>query len=156
MVAGKPAYALNVSRCVTFWSIFLAAVFLASTAKAASIPLDLREIHVLNRLGFGPRPGDIERVKAIGVEQFIREQLAGDELPGYNPDAIIARAGAYFDIEEVRDLGELASRLAQEGARRPAIGLAQGCSLGGLFFGAHLPLAGGEPRGGYSCRIGDA
>jgi uncharacterized protein (DUF1800 family) len=35
-----------------------------------------REIHVLNRLSFGPRPGDIERVKTIGVENFIREQLS--------------------------------------------------------------------------------
>jgi uncharacterized protein (DUF1800 family) len=81
MIAVKPAYALKVSQCVTFWSILLVAVFLASTAKASSIPSDLREIHVLNRLGFGPGPGDIERTKAIGVEQFIREQLSPNPLP---------------------------------------------------------------------------
>jgi len=40
------------------------------------IPADLREIHVLNRLGFGPRPGDIEQVRSIGVDRYIEEQLS--------------------------------------------------------------------------------
>jgi len=32
-------------------------------------------LHVLNRLTFGPRPGDVEMVKDMGVEQFISTQL---------------------------------------------------------------------------------
>lgn len=32
-------------------------------------------IHVLNRLGFGVRPGDIEKVKAIGIDKYIEQQL---------------------------------------------------------------------------------
>jgi uncharacterized protein (DUF1800 family) len=32
-------------------------------------------VHVLNRLAFGPRPGDIERVGRLGVERWIRQQL---------------------------------------------------------------------------------
>ena len=31
-----------------------------------------RIIHVLNRLGFGARPGDVERVKAMGLENYIQ------------------------------------------------------------------------------------
>ncbi len=31
--------------------------------------------HVLNRLGFGARPGEVERVKAIGLESYIKQQL---------------------------------------------------------------------------------
>jgi uncharacterized protein (DUF1800 family) len=43
-------------------------------------------LHVLNRTGFGPRPGDIERVRAQGVVAYLDEQLhperiAEDELP---------------------------------------------------------------------------
>ncbi|HEY8026709.1 MAG TPA: DUF1800 domain-containing protein [Burkholderiaceae bacterium] len=34
-----------------------------------------RALHVLNRLGFGPRPGDIETVMAIGVDHYIDLQL---------------------------------------------------------------------------------
>jgi uncharacterized protein (DUF1800 family) len=34
-----------------------------------------RILHVLNRLAFGPRPGDFERVSAIGPERYVQEQL---------------------------------------------------------------------------------
>lgn len=36
---------------------------------------DQKILHVLNRLGFGARPGDVEKVKAIGVEKYIQLQL---------------------------------------------------------------------------------
>src|ERR1051325_9284291 len=32
-------------------------------------------LHVLNRLGFGARPGDVEKVKAIGLQKYIDQQL---------------------------------------------------------------------------------
>ena len=28
-------------------------------------------IHVLNRLSFGPRPGDIKRVKSMGIDNYL-------------------------------------------------------------------------------------
>jgi uncharacterized protein (DUF1800 family) len=33
-------------------------------------------LHVLNRLGFGARPGDVERVKAMGLKKYIEQQLS--------------------------------------------------------------------------------
>ena len=36
---------------------------------------DRRILHVLNRLAFGPRSGDLERVRAVGVEAWIERQL---------------------------------------------------------------------------------
>jgi uncharacterized protein (DUF1800 family) len=36
---------------------------------------DQKITHVLNRLGFGARPGDLERVKAIGLQKYIDQQL---------------------------------------------------------------------------------
>jgi uncharacterized protein (DUF1800 family) len=39
-----------------------------------------RIVHVLNRLGFGVRPGDIERVKALGIENYINQQLAPEKI----------------------------------------------------------------------------
>ena len=38
-------------------------------------------VHVLNRLGFGPRPGDIEKVAAMGLEAYIEQQLHPQEIP---------------------------------------------------------------------------
>ncbi len=32
-------------------------------------------LHVLNRLGFGARPGDVEKVKAMGLQKYIDQQL---------------------------------------------------------------------------------
>ena len=40
-----------------------------------------RIVHVLNRLGFGARPGDVERVKAMGVEAYVNQQLNPEKIP---------------------------------------------------------------------------
>ena len=39
-----------------------------------------RAVHVLNRLAFGPRPGDVERVAAMGVDQWIDLQLHPERI----------------------------------------------------------------------------
>ena len=46
-------------------------------------PLSPREraVHLLTRLAFGPRPGDIERVLEMGEEAWLEEQLAGPPDP---------------------------------------------------------------------------
>jgi Uncharacterized protein conserved in bacteria len=36
---------------------------------------DQKILHVLNRLGFGARPGDVEKVKAMGLQKYIDQQL---------------------------------------------------------------------------------
>jgi len=41
---------------------------------------DQRILHVLNRLGFGARPGDAQRVKAMGVDRYIELQLNPDKI----------------------------------------------------------------------------
>lgn len=50
---------------------------LAADVKNGKKPLteDQKAIHVLNRLGFGARPGDVEKVKAMGVKKYIESQL---------------------------------------------------------------------------------
>jgi uncharacterized protein (DUF1800 family) len=48
-------------------------------ASASSAPRTLTEqekaTHVLNRLTFGPRPGDVARVQSMGIRQYIEQQL---------------------------------------------------------------------------------
>src|SRR6202171_3397363 len=48
-----------------------------STAKLSQ---DQRILHVLNRLGFGARPGDLERVKAMGIDNYITQQLFPEKI----------------------------------------------------------------------------
>ncbi len=39
-----------------------------------------RALHALNRLAFGPRPGDFEHLRAIGPEAYIHQQLNPEEI----------------------------------------------------------------------------
>ncbi len=38
-------------------------------------------VHVLNRLGYGPRAGDVDRVKQLGVAPYIEQQLHPERMP---------------------------------------------------------------------------
>ena len=48
--------------------------------RRAGAQSDQAIIHVLNRIGFGPRPGDVEKVRAIGLQRYIDEQLHPERL----------------------------------------------------------------------------
>lgn len=50
------------------------------SAKKTGLTQEQRIVHVLNRLGFGARPGDVERVKSMGLENYINQQLAPEKL----------------------------------------------------------------------------
>src|SRR6185369_6392633 len=54
----------------------------APKGKLKQLPNDDRTItHVLNRIGFGPAPGDVKRVSQMGLEQYIEQQLHPEKLP---------------------------------------------------------------------------
>lgn len=58
-------------------------------------------LHLLNRVGFGARPGDVERVKEMGIQNYIEQQL--------NPAKI---SDAVADAK-VKDLATLSMTTAQ-------------------------------------------
>ncbi len=66
------------------WVTSFAAVISGQSMKratsAASLTADQRVLHVLNRLGFGARPGDVERVKAMGLDKYIELQLHPEKI----------------------------------------------------------------------------
>ena len=37
-------------------------------------------MHAMNRLGYGPRPGDVERIRTMGLEKWIDQQLHPDSI----------------------------------------------------------------------------
>ena len=56
------------------------------------VPTDDRtNLHVLNRLGYGPRPGDIARVRETGLETYIETQLFPDRIDDSGVDARLGR-----------------------------------------------------------------
>jgi len=58
--------------------------------------------HALNRLTFGPGPGDYARVAALGVDAFLEEQLAPEKIA----DGLCDRATARFAEAWWEPLGE--------------------------------------------------
>ena len=64
-----------------------------------------RASHALNRLTFGPRPGDVQRVMAIGVDKWIDLQLHPDKI---DDSALNAR------LEPFRTLRMNAKELAED------------------------------------------
>ncbi len=58
-------------------------------AGAAPGPLTEQEkiTHVLNRLGYGPRPGDAERVQKLGLRQYIEQQLNPEQINDASTEA---------------------------------------------------------------------
>ena len=57
-------------------------------AAKKTMTADQRVAHVLSRLTFGARPGDFERVRAMGVDTFISQQLDPDS---FDAGTVIAR-----------------------------------------------------------------
>src|SRR5206468_8117775 len=51
-----------------------------ATRRVGALSADERARHVLNRLAFGPRPGDEAAVRSIGVDRWIARQLEPDSI----------------------------------------------------------------------------
>lgn len=51
-----------------------------ATAAIPQLSEEQKILSLLNRAGFGPRPGDIERVRQMGIERYIEEQLHPEDL----------------------------------------------------------------------------
>ena len=62
----------------------------APSSAVPRSPDDATIVHVLNRLGFGPRPGDVERVRSMGLASWIDRQLQPGRVAD---DAVDARLG---------------------------------------------------------------
>jgi uncharacterized protein (DUF1800 family) len=62
-----------------------------ATRKPQGMSENQRIAQVLSRLTFGARPGDFERVKAMGVEAFIAQQLDPDSLGDGAVDTKLAK-----------------------------------------------------------------
>ena len=61
-----------------------------SDPSLTSMSEQQRAVHALNRLTFGPRPGEIERVSAMGVDKWIDQQLHPERISNDALDARLA------------------------------------------------------------------
>ncbi len=61
------------------------------------LPADQQIIQALNRLTFGAKPGDIVKVRAIGLDKWIDQQLQPEKI---NDDAMTAFVGNYSALNQ--------------------------------------------------------
>jgi len=84
--------------CVTSFNVDLSSVAEAKEKKPKQDPvlkgLPIKELsadeailHALNRLGYGPRPGDVERVRQMGLAKWIDQQLNPNSIDDKAPTA---------------------------------------------------------------------
>ena len=64
-----------------------------SKKESKSLTDDQKIIHVLNRLGFGARDGDVVRVKAVGLNKYIEQQLNPSSIDDATADAKVKNLG---------------------------------------------------------------
>ena len=76
--------------------------------------------HVLNRVAFGARPGDLERVRAIGVARYIDDQLHPERLADPAMDTRLAEFATLRmtsrEIAEQFEIPQLKARLEKRRA----------------------------------------
>ncbi len=71
------------------WFVLMALILTPGTATAAAADPQVpntavahaQTLNILNRLSFGPRPGDVQRVESMGIEAYIQQQLAPESIP---------------------------------------------------------------------------
>lgn len=82
------------------------------------------EVIALNRLGYGPRPGDVERVRALGLRTYVEQQLFPAEIDDGECEGLLAETqllisypadpeGRYDGVYELRPLDALANSTAE-------------------------------------------
>ena len=83
----------KITAVVVMFAITAPAMMVRADANRSGKPLteDQKILHVLNRLGFGARPGDVEKVKAMGLQKYIDQQLNPASINDANAEIKVKR-----------------------------------------------------------------
>ncbi|HEV8484845.1 MAG TPA: DUF1800 domain-containing protein [Blastocatellia bacterium] len=124
-IAKRHAAAAGIALAVTA-SLLLTAILPAAAdtrSKTTRLTEDQKIIHILNRIGFGPRPGDVERVKKIGIDKYIEQQLHPDRIDDSALQAKLAGLESLgMSIGQVLDKYPAPQEIARELGLRPGKG----------------------------------
>lgn len=148
------------------WPVFGLVAATAQTKRSgprtARLTEDQRILHVLNRLGFGARPGDVERVRAQGLERYIEEQLYPEKIVDAGAEARLQRLEALrMTTPELYarypQPNQLLRRMQRDGELPPELAAAVEARLKG--DGARMPAqngAGAQNNNGAMAAAPDA
>lgn len=129
-------------------ALLAACCLLAGGARAATLLSTAEAVHVLNRMGYGPRPGEIEVLRASGLASYVDSQL-DPATPGLRGAAArrvhalaLARAHAQSGEADALARQERLLRAIASGRQLEEVLLA--------FWLAQLPPAGPAARAGVA------
>jgi uncharacterized protein (DUF1800 family) len=94
----------------------------AASGEPREQTADQQVQHVLDRMGFGPRPRDVARVRAIGVDEWIALQLSPERIDDRATDSLVASAFETYhaSTRELVSLAQANQRALRERARMTA------------------------------------
>ena len=92
MEFGRPQIGILLVLSLLGFAISAQLALARKKENQAAVEMDQRKqaVHVLNRLTFGPRSGDVDRVLAMGVGKWIDQQLHPDKIDDGALDARLA------------------------------------------------------------------
>ncbi|MBK9173415.1 MAG: DUF1800 domain-containing protein [Chloracidobacterium sp.] len=71
----KRYFLTRILSVLSLFAVVVPTVSFGNSATPKPLSEEQKILHVLNRITYGPRPGDVERVKAMGLQKFIEQQL---------------------------------------------------------------------------------
>jgi uncharacterized protein (DUF1800 family) len=90
VLLGVTACATPIARVSTERAQAPAPLIIVAPSEPREQTADQQVQQVLNRLAFGPRPGDVARVREMGVDRWIAFQLAPDRIDDHAMDSLLA------------------------------------------------------------------
>jgi len=96
----------------------------AAPGSSSAVPANADDktiVHVLNRLGFGAMPRDVERVRRIGLDKYIDQQLRPETIPDDGMAARLARLDTLtLNSHELAEDYFMPAQMAQRRAKQQA------------------------------------
>ncbi|MDQ6871386.1 MAG: DUF1800 domain-containing protein, partial [Gemmatimonadota bacterium] len=80
------------------------------------LPADQQIIHALNRLTFGAKPGDAQKVRAMGLDNWIDQQLRPDKIDDSALEGFVAKYSVLH-----QDQNSLLQQYAQQQRERQQV-----------------------------------
>jgi uncharacterized protein (DUF1800 family) len=92
---------------------------IGAAGAAGPAPGDAAATHLLNRIAFGPRPGDVDRVQAMGIGRYLDQQLHPERLDdGGMAPRLAALPTVRLSAEEIVETIELPQIEARRARRQ--------------------------------------
>ena len=85
---------------------------LMSQPAFAALTLEQKQVHVLNRLGYGPNAVELEKIKRVGIDAYINEQLNNPNQP--LPANLQSQLNAVSNRQSIQQIAQSYNQFVQE------------------------------------------